>query len=167
MPDIEVKVTGIEGVVARLDRLAAARYTYEAMNASVTEIETYLKKYPPKPSPVAGTALSPVRFTTRGGKAVDFMALSRGWERKGRKLRYVGYVRTGKLGQSWTTSIQQQGADLVGKVGTNLKYAPYVQSAERQAWMHQGRWRTDAQAVQKFTARILQRFRQAVEKALR
>jgi hypothetical protein len=117
----------------------------------------------------AGKAEAQLRaeLTTKGGKAVDFMALSRGWERKGRKLRYVGYVRTGKLGQSWTTSIQQQGTNLVGKVGTNLKYAPYVQSAERQAWMHQGRWRTDAQAVQKFTARILQRFRQAVEKALK
>jgi hypothetical protein len=40
----------------------------------VIEIETYMKKYPPKPAAVQGPAMSPVRFTTRGGKSADFTA---------------------------------------------------------------------------------------------
>lgn len=51
------------------------------------------------------------------------------------------YVRTGKLGQSITTEVTTQGSDVVGVIGSDIPYAPYVVgSGDEQAWMHAGRW---------------------------
>lgn len=164
MPSLEIDVTGIASTVKSLNRIAASDVLYKTMSASVIEIETYMKKYPPKPSPVQGTAMSPVRFTTRGGKSADFMAKSRGWT-GGRRSYYEGYRRTGKLGQAWTTSVKQTANETIGKVGNAIKYAKWVQADATQAWMHRGRWRTDAQAIRQFEAKIVARFRDAIERA--
>lgn len=164
MPDPEIDVKGIASTVKGLNRIAASDAMYKAMQASVIEIETYMKKYPPKPSPVQGTAMSPVRFTTRGGKSANFMARSRGWT-KGRRSYNEGYRRTGKLGQAWTTSVKQTATETVGKVGNAIKCARWVQADATQAWMHRGRWRTDAQAIRQFEAKIVARFRDAIRRA--
>jgi hypothetical protein len=51
------------------------------------------------------------------------------------------YVRTGKLGQSITEEVTAQGNDVVGVIGSNIQYAPYVIGGDdEQAWMHEGRW---------------------------
>jgi len=42
-----------------------------------------------------------------------------------------------------------------------------VQAADTQAWMHVGRWRTDRQAIAQFEAKIVKRFRDAIERATR
>ena len=166
MPSLEIDVKGIDSTVKALSRVAASDAMYKAMQASVIEIETYMKKYPPKAAPVQGTAMSPVRFTTRGGKSANFMAKSRGWT-GGRRSYYEGYKRTGKLGQAWTTSVRQTATETIGKVGNAIKYAKWVQADATQAWMHRGRWRTDAQAIRQFQAKIVARFRDAIERATR
>lgn len=61
------------------------------------------------------------------------------------------YVRTGTLGRAWTTT----GSRLSYTVGNNTVYAPYVQDADRQAWMHVGRWQTAQEVVEKHTAEIV------------
>ena len=132
MPDFEIKLTGVDVVLAKLDKVGAASWMRAPMAASLIELETYMKHYPPQLAAIQGPAMSPVRFTTRGGAGVNFMARSKGWS-KGRRSRYVGYERTGKLGQSWSITVRNTQAELLGKVGTNLKYAPYVQSAALQA----------------------------------
>ncbi len=168
MADLEITVKGIDSTIRGLNRIASSDAMYSAMQASVIEIETYLKKYPPKQGAISGTAMSPVRFTTRGGKSADFMALSKGWKRNARgKAQYVGYDRTGKLGQAWTTRVTQSARETVGKVGNNIKYAKWVQAAATQAWMHVGRWRTDEQAIRQFEPKIAKRFRDAIERAAR
>lgn len=168
MPDLEIDVRGIDATIKGLNRIASSDVLYKTMQASVTEMETWLKKYPPKPGAISGTSSSPVRFTTKAGRSVDFMALSRGWQRNARgKVRYVGYDRTGKLGQAWTTRVTQTARETVGKVGNNIKYAKWVQASATQAWMHQGRWRTDAQAVAQFRDKIVKRFEDAIRRALR
>ena len=53
------------------------------------------------------------------------------------------YIRTGTLGRSWASKVQRREA-IIGNVTT---YAPYVQGADTQAWMHRGRWRTTAQVA--------------------
>jgi len=168
MADLEINVKGIDATVKSLNRIAASDAIRAAMQASVIEIETYMKKYPPKPAAIQGPAMSPVRFTTRGGKSADFMAKSRGWgkDKRGR-LYYEGYKRTGKLGQAWTKRVTQTATETLGKVGNKMDYSPYVQSAANQAWMHKGRWRTDAQAIAQFEAKITKRFRDAIERATR
>ena len=166
MADLEINVKGIDATVKSLNRIASSDAIRSAMSASVIEIETYMKKYPPKPAAIQGPAMSPVRFTTRGGKSADFMARSRGWT-KGRRSYYEGYRRTGKLGQAWTTSVRQTATETVGKVGNAINYAKWVQAAATQAWMHQARWRTDAQAIAQFEAKVVKRIKDAIERATR
>ncbi len=168
MADLEINVKGIDATIKGLNRIAASDAMYSAMQASVIELETWLKKYPPKPGARSGTAMSPVRFTTRGGKSADFMALSKGWQRNARgKAQYVGYDRTGKLGQAWTTKVRQTARETIGTVGNAIKYAKWVQAADTQAWMHVGRWRTDRQAIAHFEAKIVKRFEDAIRRATR
>ncbi len=69
------------------------------------------------------------------------------------------YVRTGQLGRSITSlqgahpnalgRVGELGGDIVGIIGTNLEYAPYVIDKERQAYMHKGRWYTLQDVVTK------------------
>ena len=168
MPDLEIEVKGIDATIAGLKRIAAQDAIRGAMDASVIEIETYMKKYPPKPAAIQGPAMSPVRFTTRGGKSADFMARSRGWgkDKRGR-LYYEGYKRTGKLGQAWTTKVRQTANETIGTVGNAINYAKWVQADATQAWMHKGRWRTDAQALAQFRDKIVKRFEDAIKRAMR
>ena len=166
MADLTIDVKGIDATVKSLNRIATSDAIRSAMQASVIEIETYMKKYPPKPAAIQGPAMAPVRFTTRGGKSADFMARSRGWT-KGRRSYYEGYRRTGKLGQAWTTSVRQTANETVGKVGNAINYAKWVQAAATQAWMHQARWRTDAQAIAQFEAKVVKRIKDAIERATR
>lgn len=168
MPELEIDVKGIDATIAGLKRIAAQDAIRSAMDASVIEIETWMKKYPPKPAAIQGPAMSPVRFTTRGGKSADFMARSRGWGKNSRgRLYYEGYKRTGKLGQAWTTKVTQTATETIGKVGNAIKYARWVQADATQAWMHKGRWRTDAQALAQFRDKIVKRFEDAIERAAR
>jgi len=166
MPSLEIDVTGIDKTIKTLNRIAAQDAMRSAMQASVIEIETYMKKYPPKPAAIQGPAMSPVRFTTKAGKSADFMARSRGWT-KGRRSYYEGYRRTGKLGQAWTTKVTQTATETIGKVGNAIHYAKWVQADATQAWMHKGRWRTDAQALAQFRDKIVRRFEDAIKRAAR
>lgn len=51
------------------------------------------------------------------------------------------YVRTGTLGRSITTGVRDAADAILGVIGTNLDYAPYVIGGpDEQAWMHAGRW---------------------------
>lgn len=166
MPELEIDVKGISAAITGLKRIAAQDAIRSAMDASVIEIETYMKKYPPKPAAIQGPAMSPVRFTTKAGKSADFMARSRGWT-KGRRSYYEGYRRTGKLGQAWTTKVTQTATETIGKVGNAIHYAKWVQADATQAWMHKGRWRTDAQALAQFRDKIVRRFEDAIKRAAR
>ena len=166
---IEVEITTPEGlrqIRAELNRIAAGSYMRAPMEASLFEIEKYMKKYPPKPAAIQGPAMSPVRFTTKAGKSADFMARSRGWT-KGRRSYYEGYRRTGKLGQAWLTRVEGNSTLLIGHVGNAINYAKWVQADATQAWMHKGRWRTDAQALAQFRDKIVRRFEDAIKRAAR
>lgn len=69
--------------------------------------------------------------------------------------RPSNYRRTGTLGRSWTTKLERMSTKLLsGKVGTNIKYAPYVQSEELQARQHRGHWQTDEQVLDENEDRI-------------
>lgn len=76
------------------------------------------------------------------------------------------YVRTGTLGREWTTRVRPEGGKLVGRVGTKVIYAPFVQSSQFQAAIHKGRWQTDVQVLEANRDRILRQFESAIERAL-
>ena len=80
------------------------------------------------------------------------------------------YVRTDRLKNSWTfanPSIRAGRGGLVGTIGTNVTYAPFVQSQWFQAWMHQGRWPTDQDVLDKAKPVIVGDFEKAIKKAIR
>jgi hypothetical protein len=77
------------------------------------------------------------------------------------------YRRTGTLGRRWTVRINHSSGGLSGVVGTNVPYAPYVQSRMFQTAAHRRTgWTTDAQAVQQHEAAIVADFQSAIDRAL-
>lgn len=77
------------------------------------------------------------------------------------------YRRTGTLGRRWTKSVRSEYGGLTGIVGNNTPYGPYVQSAERQAWMHQGVWQTDEAVAHRRQSEIVGDFDRSIQEALR
>ena len=81
------------------------------------------------------------------------------------------YKRTGTLPRSWSREIDGNGLTMRGIVGSNENMAPYnryVQDADRQAAIHQGRWTNTVQDVVSRNERTIQdmfeaRFRAELE----
>lgn len=81
--------------------------------------------------------------------------------------RPTTYVRTGRLGRSWTTrKIREPGA--VGRqVGNVTEYGPWVQSKDLQAWMHRDWWQTDEEVIADNRATIVQVVNDALLRGIR
>lgn len=62
------------------------------------------------------------------------------------------YRRTGSLGRAMYSEVRELGSEVIGVIGNNMTYAPWVISATRvgekgpQAWMHY-RWYTLQQVI--------------------
>lgn len=80
------------------------------------------------------------------------------------------YRRTGTLGRSWTGKVYggSRGINttVVGIIGTNTVYAPWVVSSVKQAWMHRGRWWTLQTEFDKWKPGILKIFEDLVGKVI-
>lgn len=76
------------------------------------------------------------------------------------------YVRTGTYGRRWTTRITESNQGLVGTVGNNTIYGPFVGSQRFQARVHRNRWTTDNQAVRRNEAAIVADFERVISDAL-
>ena len=87
--------------------------------------------------------------------------------RPGQTYRRGQDPRSEDLGASWITKITQTAGGMIGRVGNNTSYAPWVQSHQFQAWMHKGRWQTDRDVVERNRAPIMRDFEQEIMKALR
>ena len=75
------------------------------------------------------------------------------------------YVRTGTLGKKWPP-VEMDSDGLSGKIGTNVKYAPYVQDDEKQAAIHKGRWETVSQAMESMEPEIVEIFQKQIEQVI-
>ncbi len=67
------------------------------------------------------------------------------------------YRRTGLLGRSIATEVNPLGTSIVGTIGTNVVYAPYV-IGENQAAIHQGRWWQLEKVVEKLVPDVVKIF---------
>lgn len=76
------------------------------------------------------------------------------------------YRRTGTYGRRWVTRVDKSGGGLVGRVGNNVAYGPYVGSERFQARVHAGRWPTDARVVREEQAGIVADFQREIDRAL-
>ena len=91
-----------------------------------------LTDYPPKPQ-------RPYPKMLRTGQAAPLFLLGD----QGGVIR-VPYVRTGKLGQSWTYRIETTGAACGALWVQTWAYTKWVQNEDSQAVIHRGNWLTDA-----------------------
>jgi hypothetical protein len=76
------------------------------------------------------------------------------------------YVRTGTLGRRWTAKVTRVSGGVTGRVGNNTVYAPFVQSQMFQSRVHVGRWRTDAQTLERLRPWVVERFQRRIRQAL-
>ncbi len=79
-----------------------------------------------------------------------------------------GQGKSERLGQSWTDSVSTGASGVVGKVGNNVSYGPFVQSRRFQARVHKGRWTTAEDLLEsEFARRNITEFLQdEIDKAL-
>jgi hypothetical protein len=76
------------------------------------------------------------------------------------------YKRTRVLGNSWTHEVTKNLGGVLGRVGTAIDYAPWVQSRRFQAKVHLNRWQTAEQVLEDRRSMIVADFNDAVKKAL-
>ena len=169
MADVTITITGVDKVLQKLGKIEGPKVLLMPMEASVIELETFMKWYPPEIDSIQGPAMIPIlSFRTKGGKLVRMRANKvSGKNIAWGKAASLNYKRTGKLGQRWGNKVKLTSDGVEGTVTNNLSYAPYVQSDKLQARIHQGRWRTDVQAIEQLRGAIVRRFEAAIEAALR
>ena len=151
---MQVNQNSINSLFRRLDHLAAVDVLRPPMEESLLSLQDDLTDYPPRPQ-----RPYPNMLRTAKQRRYFFWALKAG-------VIQVPYVRTGKLGQSWSWKIETTGAGLRGVVGTNMGYAKWVQREDSQARIHRGNWLTDARAVDQRRAEIGRRFAAAIRRAM-
>ena len=139
-----VWITGVDALIKKMGHVRANEYLVKPMEESVLQVQADMKEYPP---PIALRTWVKADGTT--GEAIG-----------------QGYKRTGTLGRRWTKRVERHANGLTGRVGNNTEYAPWVQSSSFQAWMHRGRWQTDAQVLSQRRAWIVARFKRAIDQAL-
>jgi len=146
MVELTITLEGWDELVAVIGKVTALESMRPAMQRSLELLQRDIAVYPPKP--VAGDFPG---FVSTRQRRWFFAAL-----RDGRIQ--VPYRRTGTLGRSWTTDVIVTPDALLGVVGTNTVYAPWVQDRERQARIHQGRWQTVSDVVERNADAIMQQF---------
>lgn len=151
--DVSVEIRGLAELMRDVNHLIAFKVVRDTMEMAVERVRTQIAVYPPPPSGYH------MVFKTDKQRRFFFAAL-----RDGRIS--VPYRRTGNLGRLWVTSVSNSGADIRGEVGNDISYGPFVQSAESQAPIHQGRWRTAERVVEMMTPQIQDLFESRIAAVL-
>ena len=145
MANVEITVAGVDRIVAKLGRVESMRQLAPAMRRAVLRLQRDLQEYPP-PRP--------------GSRYVR----GRGWaDANG----VVTRLTSEQLGKRWTIKVTSSATELVGRVGNNVSYAPFVQSRQFQARVHQGRWLTDVGAMNRNAEAIVRDFEAAIRDAVK
>lgn len=136
-------VTGFDELLETIDRFVSSEFI-EAARVGMTKAMLYLHgKLPGYPSPPAAGEAS--KHWTDKQRRWFFWALSQG-------LVEGEYTRTGTLGRRFTTKVQVRGVEVLGEIGSDTPYAPWVVGPDEneaitiggvqmfQAPIHRGRW---------------------------
>ena len=138
-------------LVKRLGRVKAVDALRDPMERSTARLQKDLADYPPpshRPQPAK----------SRKQQIKQIMLAKEG---------KIPYRRTGKLGQRWTTEIEETARTYQGRVGNTTVYGPLVQSASDQAGYHRGTWQTDEMVIDRNRKDIVDDFADAIDDALR
>lgn len=158
---VTIQIDGIDRVLRKLGKVEGQKVLRVPVEQSVAVLQADMKEYPPV------RTMSLVTRAAKAGRrkgAIKAVGIIKGNKRQAYWVS--SYRRTGTLGRRWTKKVRNTGDGVVGVVGNNTKYAPWVQSSRFQAWMHQGRWQTDKDVMERNRRQILDFFRAAIRRAL-
>ena len=146
-------IKGMNKLLRKLDTLGKLKGAKRGLKTGAEHIEGTIKEYAPKSA--ANVPKSHGRWYERG------------W---GSKYRRLDGVITGKktsetLRTGWSTKSRNSGLTQV--IGTNVSYAPYVQSKEKQARFHKARgWKTDEQVLKSEGEQVLKFIQHEIDREL-
>jgi len=123
-----------------------------ATTASLQLLRKRLAKYP-------GKSAGSMQFVSDKQRRFFFAAL-----REGRIQ--VPYRRTGTLGRKWTSRVTFTDQDVMGILGNNAPYAPYVQGFGAQAGIHAGNWQTEQDVATESRDEIMGIFAGEISRAM-
>jgi hypothetical protein len=138
---MSIHIVGLEEAIHRFGRMEVQNALTPPMQRAVMRVHGRMADYPPAP---------------------PNSRYIRGFGMMGSRRR-----TSERLGQSWTTTVTRTAARLLGRVGTNVSYAPWVQSQRFQTAAHRRTgWPTDQGVLDGERAWIEQQFSQAIERIL-
>lgn len=149
---IDAQITGDVEIAARWNKLINEfpREAHDTMQAAMLFVHGEVPAYPAPLAPGVWASM-----TTPKQKAAFFAQMAEGgWH--GRRV-------SAGIGGSITTDVRSIGSDVVGVIGSNKTYAPWVISSERtaagigpQAAFHLNRWWTLQAVVKKALPAVVQ-----------
>lgn len=146
MPDMSVTIQGVDQFVKKYTPLQRNQILQAPMERGVERIKGFMAKYPDQKNPNS-------RYI-RG----------RGWADADGRVRVL---TSENLGKRWATRVTTTGNGLIGKVGNNASYGPFVQSDAFQASVHRGWWQTDRDAIRQNRRVIVRDFEGTIQRAIR
>jgi hypothetical protein len=154
MTTLTVKIEGLDRLSHGLKRMQIKRILARVIREAAKDIKALMAAYPPE-GPWNRPGPYPKRWYQRhkGPR----------WARK--EGGFGGRDTSEKLQKSW----RHQSRGLYAKIYTNVTYAPFVVSKEKQAWFHKRHgWHTDVDVVDEFKREKLdRRIELEVEKELK
>lgn len=142
----QVTVKGLDELIKKFDELGRPDALKKPMTKAVAQIHRVIAEYPPS-----------TQANTPGN---GYSWYERGFGTRTRTGR--AWPTSETLGRRWTHEVDADGKR--GVVGNNASYAPYVQSAEKQAAFHAGRgWLTDEKVAESEQDKIRGFFEDALQ----
>lgn len=152
MAEPQVEVIGLDDVLRRLGNAASPAVLTQGMRKATLLVQRALAVYPPaQPKPMVWASEKQRRFVLAA-------------IREGRIQ--VPYRRTGTLGRRWTSTVASEGGDVVGRVGNNTTYGPFVMGKASQAAYHMGVWPVAVEVAAEAHDEIVQCFVDVAQDAL-
>lgn len=153
MADAVIEVIGLEDVLKRLGDAASPAVLAKGMHRAVAIVQKAVAVYPP----ASGRSMGP--FKSERQRRYVMVLVSTG---------QIPYRRTGTLGRRWTTSVEGSGVDIVGRIGNNTTYGPYVMGNEgTQASYHVGTWPRAVEVAERNKGEVVNCFAVVAQEALR
>jgi len=160
---VSLEITGVEKLVKALDPRKAQRVMMATMINAADIVRREFKEYPPRPTEAEGRAA----FARMSDKARRYFF----WALKHGQIE-VPYRRgqspgSQKLGASWTRKVRRFSRGIEGVIETNVTYAPWVMKRGQQAPIHEGRWATIEDRMEKVQGKVVRLFEAALRRAVR
>ena len=151
----ELKIEGLEQVIAKLDKMAGVVWLRTTLITAAIMVKNEVAKYP-----AASEANTPYqrRWYQRGWGTK--------WMRKDGSVN--GRQTSETLGRRWHYKRVESAGEMQMVIGNNASYAPFVQGAEKQAAFHKSRgWVTAEAALEQARPMIMRMVQDRVNEQLK